>query len=209
MTAQNGLQTPELVDRLLVQASKFDLAGQDCVEIACALGFVMRSVHLLAVSRLTQIATEFPAYVQSLLTAQAPDERLARATFETQDCLSFLELIDMLSVSELDCIAPRLHRGWQDKTQSCRRARQVATNEFGFRLDAEQRRTAIAAQSIYNGIFVMPPPADPDTTHFANIFALLLELIEGLAPRSEIERLSESLTSLRGPVSKRPARKRE
>jgi hypothetical protein len=70
----------------------------------------------------------------------------------------FTEILDLLSEEGLECVAPGLHRGWEDRRFSCKRSRVTAQEALGLSL-AEGERTDLLLLAAYrNRIFRAPPP---------------------------------------------------
>ncbi|MHC4605355.1 MAG: hypothetical protein ACYTAF_00275 [Planctomycetota bacterium] len=141
----------EIAEKLLAGADVERLkASDDAVEIARAVGAVMRAAVLLGLERLAGAADEFPASIRGLMRGEAPDP------------FGFADLVDLLSDEGLECVSPRLHQGWQDRTQSCRTARAAGRKAAGFGIDAETREALLAGLVLHNRVFRLPPPAQLD-----------------------------------------------
>lgn len=176
------LNGPKTAERLLALLERTRLGeSSEPLEVGAAIGLAIRTAHVLALERLAGVAAEFPATIQALLTAPDPVVDTARDALEdTQGVLDFRDLIDLLSVTGLECVAPRLHRGWQDKVQSCQTARRAAQGAVGFGIDGERRRSLLAGLAIYHRLFVFPPPVRPDVEDARAALAGLLRLVEQL-----------------------------
>ena len=145
---------------LLASLARTRLAGsEDPLDIAQALALRIRAALLLGLERIAAVAGEFPATIQALMNVPTANIEAARdALTQPQDYLGFIDLLDLLSDDSLDCVSPRLHRGWQDKAQSCSEARRLSRAAVGFSIDAIHRDSLLLALAIYQRIFCIPPP---------------------------------------------------
>lgn len=149
-----------IAEGLLAGLARTRLAeSEDPLEIVQALALRIRAALLLGLERIAAVAGEFPATIQALMSVPAESIEAARdALIQPQDYLGFIDLLDLLSDDSLDCVSPRLHRGWQDKKQSCLDARRLSRGAVGFALDAARRESLLLALAIYQRVFCVPPP---------------------------------------------------
>jgi hypothetical protein len=184
MTSQESatdLDTRAMAANMIAGIAKSGLAASsEPLEVAQALAMAIRAAQLHCLGRLARVVSGFPATIQALMTLPEPGIDTDRdALAESQDFLGFLDMLDLLSGELLECLAPRLHRGWQDKVQSCRAARLLTLEAVGFELDEEQRASLLSALACVNRVFVVPPPVrlSPDEVREA------LEAVLGLIAR--------------------------
>lgn len=165
--------------------------SDDPLEVALAIAQGLRVAQLLALNPLLDAIDEFPATIQALLVLPEPALNPSQdIKVEEQDVLRFIDILDLLSDEREECIAPWLHRGWQDKSQSCRDARRLARAQVGVSLDAPFRKLLLKAKAICNRVFMVPPPVRIDLVQARSALAGLLRLIEMLLPEQGGERLA-------------------
>lgn len=151
-----------------------------------ALSMGLRAAQLLAFQLLSGVRDQFPATVQALMSRPQPVLDVHRdAQASPDDTLSLVNILDLLSAEQLLCISPEMHRGWQDKKQSCREARQISREAAGFSLDSLDRAGLLAAVALRNRLLRMPPPAivDPETVRstLESVFGLVMRLVPASA----------------------------
>lgn len=173
---------------LSVVAGLNALDRQSLLAKATAVELLLRTAQILAVDKLTAARDRYPVTQQALMGE--PDASFAPerdALIEEADFLAYRDLLDLLSDVESPCIAPRLHRGWQDRVQSCREARRISHEVVGFSLSAEEREPLLVALGVCNRVFRAPPALDLDDIDLEATCAPVLRLIERLAPEGERE----------------------
>jgi hypothetical protein len=182
-------------ERLLAAAEQSGLACTDApVGLVAVLELVSRAATLLVLDRIRQRAGSYPSSLQTLLSRPEPDVQVERdAALDAADFLGWRDGIDLLSQQTLPCVAPRLHRGWQDKRQSCRQARRITHDAVGFSLDAEQRDGLLRGLALRNRVFVAPPPARLSAAELRASLRVLVELTERLAPDDSVRSLAARL----------------
>jgi len=152
------------------------------LEQAAGLALAMRALQLLCLHRLQPVRENFPATNRALMSVPEPlIEPVRDALALPADFLGAIEIIDLLSEQDLDCVAPQLHRGWQDRRRSCAQARELAAGAFGFSITGEERQKLLAALAICNRVFCIPPPVTLDPDAVSAAFAPVLMLIEKIA----------------------------
>lgn len=152
------------------------------LEQAAGLALALRALQLLCLLRLQPEREKFPATNRALMSVPEPEiepERDALAL--PADFLGAIDIIDLLSEQDLDCVAPHLHRGWQDRRRSCAQARDLCADAFGFSITGEERQTLLAALAICNRVFCIPPPVTLEPAAVSAAFAPVLMLIEKIA----------------------------
>ncbi len=152
-------------------------SGDDPVELSMAISLAMRATGLLALHRLENIAGEFPATIQTLLAGPT----ITEASVDSSEVLGFVDLVDLLSDKDLSCVAPNLHRGWQDKTQSCQNARTLVRRELNFSIDENMRGRLLHAAQANQRLFLLPDPAQLDLALLKPALLSLFDLATQLA----------------------------
>jgi hypothetical protein len=157
-----------------------------------ALELLLRVAQILAVDKLTAARERYSVTQQALMgEPEAPFAAERDALVDEADFLGCRDLLDLLSDIESPCIAPRLHRGWQDRVQSCQQARRISHEIVGFSLSSEERQPLLAALGICNRVFRAPPPLDLGDVNLESTLAPVVRLIERLAPEGESEAIRE------------------
>ncbi|MCP4603663.1 MAG: hypothetical protein GY847_24625 [Proteobacteria bacterium] len=189
-----------IAERLLKSLVQSQLAASDDpIELAYAVGIEIRAAHLIGMEHINAVSHEFPASIQGLMDLPEPEIDTDRDAYvESHDYIGFLELIDILSEEESECIAPHIHRGWQDKVQSCREARGIARNATKYSIGTNYREWLLKAMAIHNRVFHVPAPVQLHSTKVRTALSSVLDLIERLAiPPVKSEELTSLINSLR------------
>jgi hypothetical protein len=188
---------------LLLVVDRYGLARpDDALSRATTLEVLMRSAQLLAVAALRSVRDSYPATNQFLFQEPEAEIVVARdALVDGGDFLRFADLLDLLSEESLPCVASRLHRGWQDRVQSCREARRVSQEAAGFSLGPEERAALLSGLAVANRVFRIPPPLDLDAKRGAAGFDALLRLIERLAPSDQASAFRDLTSKLASTAS--------
>ncbi len=149
------------------------------LEQAAGLALAVRALQVLCLHRLQPVREKFPATNRALM--QVPDPQIEPerdALALPADFLGTIDIIDLLSEPELACVAPHLHRGWQDRRRSCDQARGLAAEAFGFSITGDERESLLAALAICNRVFCIPPPVTLEVAGVAAAYEPVLALIE-------------------------------
>lgn len=147
--------------RLWVAASAA-IGRDDLVSLCEAVDLGVRAAEVLAVDRLQQVKSDFPATVVALLELPEPGVDTHRDAVSVPSTLAFAEILDLASEAGLECVGPHLHRGWEDRRYSCGRARAIAAGALGFTLGAPQRESLLLLGAYRNRLFRYPPPVRVD-----------------------------------------------
>lgn len=151
------------------------------LEQAAGLALAVRALQLLCLHRLQPEREKFPATNRALMQAPDPQMEPERdALALPADFLGTIDIIDLLSEPEMACVAPHLHRGWQDRRRSCAQARGLAAEAFGFSITGDEREALLTALAICNRVFCIPPPMALDAGMVKAAFEPVLQLIERL-----------------------------
>jgi hypothetical protein len=137
-------------------------------------------VEIGVVSRLQPIRSQFPATIAALLESPPPEVDTRRDFVHPPASLSFLDLVDMMSDERLECISHQLHRGWEDRVESCQRSRAKTRGAIGFSLSEDERRPLMLIGAYRNRLFVLPPPVRIVPAHVLAAFPTVAVLVDRL-----------------------------
>ena len=133
-------------------------AGGDLVALFETLDLGLRAAEILVIDRLSPIKEKFPATIAIQLGRPDPEVDTVEDAITVPNSLQFTEILDLLSDEELECVAPGLHRGWEDRRFSCKRSRATAQEALDVTLSADDRRDLLLLSSYRNRVFRAPPP---------------------------------------------------
>jgi hypothetical protein len=152
--------TPEgEAERLWRRAEEAFIRAPGSIAQLCeAIDLGVRVIEIGVVSRLQPIRNQFPATIAALLESPPPDVDPMRDFVHPPHSLSYLDVVDMLSEDTLACISHSLHRGWEDRRESCRRSRERTRNVIGFSLSEDERKPLMLIGAYRNRLFALPPP---------------------------------------------------
>ena len=159
----------------------FEAARGDFGALLSALDLGVRAVELAAIRKLQRISASFPATIQAELEAPPEAVDVARDAMAAPKSLHFVEVLDLFSDDELDCVGPNLHRGWEDKRPSCLRLRRIARESVGAHVDAASRQALLLLAAYRNRLFRLPPPVKvvvPDVVGAFPVLARLYEMLQ-------------------------------
>ncbi len=146
-----------------------------------ALELGIRSAQLYLGLRLQPVAVQLPATIQSLLEPPPVEVDPLRDALYLPRSLSFVDGLDMLSADGLECVAPGLHHGWEDRRFSCARSRRVAREATGVTLEGPTRADLLWLAAYRNRIFQLPPPLRVDSARILAALPELTTLVNALA----------------------------
>lgn len=155
-------------------------AGEDLVALCESLDLGLRAAETLVMSKLQPVKSDFPATIQLQLDTPSPDVDLVRDAINIPNSLDFTAVLDLLSSADLECVAPGMHRGWEDRRFSCQRSRETARSALGVSLDGEQREQLLVLAAYRNRIFRSPPPLKIVPAQITGAWDALKGLVEGL-----------------------------
>lgn len=153
-------------------------AGEDFVALCEALDLGLRAVEILVTHRLQAVKERFPATIAIQLDVPSPQVDPERDAVTVPNSLSFTAILDLLSGEDMECVAPSLHRGWEDRRFSCRRSRVTAKEALGFTLSPEDRSRLLLLAAYRNRIFRAPPPVRVVRPEILDAFPALNRLVE-------------------------------
>jgi hypothetical protein len=175
------LGAEEEADRLWQGAKRAqERAGEDFVALCEALDLGLRAVEILVTHRLQSVKEQFPATIGIQLETPSPEVDAHRDTTNIPYSLSFSAILDLLSDEDLECVAPSLHRGWEDRRFSCRRSRKTAQSVLGVVLDEAEREQLLFLAAYRNRIFRSPPPVRIVRAEILGGLPALARLVETL-----------------------------
>ncbi|MDJ0762693.1 MAG: hypothetical protein QNJ97_06850 [Myxococcota bacterium] len=198
----SGTETAWLLLEVIDEQGSLRL--NDLLKMAQALAVCVRASHLIAFDRLCEVQGAFPASIESLLDAPDPEIDADQAGVDLNDYLGMIDIVDLLSDAQLPCVAPRLHRGWQDKTQSCREARAIAQRALEMTIVRDFRGSLMGALAIFNRTSLVPGPVAIDPHGIRAAVDAVLQLVQGLSrPRagSNAQRILDNLRDQLGTAS--------
>jgi hypothetical protein len=166
--------------RLWVRAIEARKTPDDIVALSDALNLGVHAAEILVVHRLQPVKDEFPATIGLQLQLPVPDVDPHRDGVGVPKVLDFAEAIDLLSGEELECVAPGMHRGWEDRRFSCRRSRVAAQQAVGIRLSADEQQALLLLAAYRNRLFRCPPPVRVEPAAIERAFPTLERVVEAL-----------------------------
>lgn len=155
-------------------------AGEDLIALCEALDLGLRAAEILLVQRLQPVKARFPATIVAQLETPDAEVDVLRDAISAPKAIAFTDLLDLLSDESLDCVGPRLHRGWEDRRFACARSRKTAHQALGFALTERERSDLLVLSAYRNRIFRHPPPIRIETTRVIEAFPSLNSLVERL-----------------------------
>ena len=157
-----------------------EAAAGDLVSLCEALDLGLRAAEILVIQRLSPIKDEFPATIAIQLGTPAPEVDTVEDAITIPNTLQFTEILDLVSDEGLECVAPGLHRGWEDRRFSCRRSRVTAQEAIGLALNEGQRQDLLLLSAYRNRIFRAPPPVRVVRDEILGAFPALDRLVGNL-----------------------------
>ena len=176
-----SLGPAEEADRLWKGAEEaFENAGKSLVSLCECLDLGVRTAEILAIQRLQPVKHEFPGTIALQLETPVPEVEPLRDAVATPKAIQFTEILDLLSEETLECVGPRLHRGWEDRRFSCIRSRVTAQKATGVTLSQDARDKLLLLAAYRNRIFGYPPPIRILPAEILGAFGELRSLVKGL-----------------------------
>lgn len=156
-------------------------AQEHFVPLCEALDLGLRAAEIMAIQRLRPAAERFPGAITTLLDLPLPDVDPNRDALDVPKALQVLDVVDLLSADDLECVSAEIHRGWEDRHVTCRRSRLVAREVTGVTLERRQRDDLLLLVAYRNRIFRLPPPVHLVPQEVLGAFPSLVELYRALA----------------------------
>ncbi len=158
----------------------YERASVSLVSLCEFLDLGIRAAEILVIQRLQLTKQEFPATIAQQLDAPMPEVDTYRDAVAVPKVIQFNEMLDLLSADTLDCIGPRLHRGWEDRRFSCLRSRATGRKAVGVTLDRDTRDRLLLLAAYRNRVFHYPPPIRIVTSEILESHDALKQLVEGM-----------------------------
>ena len=155
-------------------------AGGNLVALCETLDLGLRAAEIVVIDKLGPIRDQFPATIAIQLERPDPRVDTVADAITVPNSLQFTEILDLLSHEELECVAPGLHRGWEDRRFSCKRSRATAQEALKVSLTAGERGDLLLLSSYRNRIFRAPPPVRVVPGEILAAFGSLEELMARL-----------------------------
>lgn len=182
MSEQDQALGPEEEARRLWQGAReaFENAGDNLVSLCESLDLGVRAAEILVTQRLQSVRERFPATIALQLELPVAEVEAHRDVVTVPKALQFTDMLDLLSEPTLECVGPRLHRGWVDRRFSCRRSRESAREAIGVSLAAEERERLLLLAAYRNRLFRYPPPIRIVPGEILAAFPALERLVDAL-----------------------------
>ncbi len=158
----------------------FEQAETSLVSLCEALDLGLRAAEILVVERLQPVKEQFPATITLQLQLPVPEVEAYRDAVTVPKSLQITEILDLLAADGLECVAPRLHRGWEDRRFSCARSRQTAREAAGVTLEKQEVDHLLLLAAYRNRLFRYPPPIRIEPAEITAAFPTLRGLVERL-----------------------------
>ena len=155
-------------------------AVNDLVALCESLDLGLRAAEILVTQKLQPVKDQFPATIGLLLETPHPEVNPHRDAVTVPKSLQFTDLLDLLSEEMLDCIGPGIHRGWEDRTLSCRRSRKTAQEVIEVTLSSNNREQLMLLAAYRNRLFRYHRPVEIHPQKITSAFTDLSELMRGL-----------------------------
>ncbi len=157
-----------------------DRAATDLVALCEAIELGLHAAEILIIQQLLPVKDQFPATIGVQLQVPVPEVDAYRDAVSVPTSLDFTEMLDLLSYENLECVGPRMHRGWEDRRFSCQRARATAQGVVGVTLTSDDRDQLLLLAAYRNRIFRYPPPLQLVPGDMLPAFAALTRLVDAL-----------------------------
>ena len=155
-------------------------AETDLVALIEALDLGIRAAEVLAIQRLQPAKERFPATIAAQLATPTAEVEPHRDAIHVPKVIQFIDVVDLLSEDELECVSPGMHRGWEDRAFACRRSRGVAREIVGVTLTTAEQAGLLLLAAYRNRLFRCPPPVRLVTADIQSALPVLDRLVERL-----------------------------
>lgn len=166
--------------RLWARAVEARSAPDDIVALSEALDLGVHAAEILVVHRLQPVKDQFPATIGLQLQLPVPEVDPHRDGIGVPKVLDFTDAVDLLSAEDLECVAPGMHRGWEDRRFSCRRSRVAAQEAVGVSLSAAEQEDLLLLAAYRNRLFRCPPPVRVEPAAIERAFPTLERVVSAL-----------------------------
>ncbi len=155
-------------------------ADADFIALCEALDLGVHAAEILAIQKLQPVRDKFPATIALQLEMPAAALDVERDAITAPKAIGFTDVLDLASAEGLECVGPRLHRGWEDRRFACRRSRATAFDALGFALEQGERDLLMVLSAYRNRIFRYPPPLEVRPAEITGAWSALSRLVERL-----------------------------
>ena len=155
-------------------------ATTDLVSLCESIELGVHAAEILVIQRLLPVKDQFPATIGVQLQVPVPEVDAYRDAVSVPNSLGFTEILDLLRGEDLECVGPRMHRGWEDRRFSCKRARVTVQEVVGVTLTSDERDQLLLLAAYRNRIFRYPPPLQLVPGDILPAFDALSRLVENL-----------------------------
>jgi len=145
-------------------------------------------VDILVYRRLQPERDTFDSWMQEYLHEGETTFHVGRDAFwDESRYLSPLELLDILSETELSILKPEFYQGWQDRTVRCQELRQHVARLTGSTISEQQRNQLLMLLAGYNRLIRLPAAISFDTDPIWQALPALFDLAEALMDKTSTE----------------------
>ncbi|UCF41151.1 MAG: hypothetical protein JSW43_02120 [Gemmatimonadota bacterium] len=157
-----------------------EAATGDLVALQESLDLGLRAAEIMVIHLLQPAKDTFPDTIGVQLALPPPEVDAHRDGVNVPKMLQFHDVVDMLSATDLDCVSPGMHKGWEDRRSSCRRSRSLAQETIGVTLSAADQDQLLLLAAYRNRLFRYPPPVRVVPGEILPAFRRLERLMDGL-----------------------------
>jgi hypothetical protein len=162
---------------------EFRDADSSLVALCGSLELGIRAAENLVIQLLQPVRQKFTSTIALRLELPAPTVDAYRDAMGTPQVLEFTEMLDLLSEEHLECVAPSLHRGWEDRAFACLRSRATAQEALGLTIGPEPRENLLLLSAYRNRIFRYSPPIRVVPSEIIDAYDDLVRVVEHLLRR--------------------------
>jgi len=166
-----------------------------------ALYWGWHAVVLLLYHRLRPARDTFDQWFWAYLEAGEPALEIDRdAHWGERRRLSLLEILDMLSESDLSILEPEFYQGWQDRTTRCQTLRRRVAEVIGTSLAEKPRQDLLLLLAAYHRLLRLPSPVDLEADQLLRALPALFDLLETLVDgeHDHAKALIDAIAAARG-----------
>jgi len=178
------MATISTVDNALDSLKKIpeDLANaRDPLALKGSLHWGWHAVVFLLYHRLRPARDTFDQWFWAYLEGGEPALEIDRdAHWDERRRLSLLEILDMLSASDLSILKPEFYQGWQDRTTRCHTLRRRVAEVIGASLAEKPRQDLLLLLAAYHRLLRLPSPVDLEADQLLRALPALFDLLETL-----------------------------
>jgi hypothetical protein len=140
---------------------------------------------MLVYMRLQPHRVAFDAWVQDYLDTGEPVLDIERdAHWENRKRFTSLEMLDLLSDTDLQMLEPEFYQGWQDKATRCKTIRTRVREIVGGSIGDSQRQQLLLLLAAYHRLVRLPAAVELDVATIRDSLPALFALWELLVDKS-------------------------